>query len=518
MLSRFLLVFLIFLAFAAEARAQSAFEDPGTRAAGGTGADLVAVNDNIDGGTVSLGSASQVVVLMRNDASKPLTISDISLYPSSNVSASVSQNQCSLTPLETGAVCAIALNVQGLQAGKYRIEILVRHDGRTRLTTTTVSGNVESSGDASRDMINDVEAIPDRVEFGQVDASQPLVDSVVLRNVTSNAIDIKGIYIESAAQSGYAIDTDCENLNTGEACIVTVSWAPVQKGPSRGVIVVQHDGPTSVTSIPISGEYEPSDPSEAEVFPEAVPGKGLIISSLREINFGTNIESRSSITVSLVNSGDASAAIQGIRLSNNDSGVSIESGGCSVGTKLDPTEACPLTLVWEPVREGSILDDLQVSHTGARGILVLPVRGEATDTINKDSQAIVLSDDLLSNVRPLTVSDLSEDDSGESAPPRRSSRSGPRDVRGVLDGYTITSHGGNRAIVSGPGGSRVIFNNEETVIGGVLWGVEIRPSAVKFTNGDQQVLLLFDRSLSSINQNGSESSSASTSESSDTSN
>ena len=73
------------------------------------------------------------------------------------------------------------------------------------------------------------------------------------------------------------------------------------------------------------------------------------------------------------------------------------------------------------------------------------------------------------------------------------------DVRGILDGYTITSYSTKRAIVSGPGGSRVVYDGEEAVIGGVLWTIVLRPSAVEFQNGQQKVLLLFDRSLSSLN-------------------
>ena len=93
------------------------------------------VSGKVDGGLIQLGSASQVVVLLRNDDIKPLTVGEISLYPSSNISASVSQNQCSLEPVESGAVCALAINVKGLQAGKFRVEMLVKHDGRSRLIT-----------------------------------------------------------------------------------------------------------------------------------------------------------------------------------------------------------------------------------------------------------------------------------------------------------------------------------------------------------------------------------------------
>jgi hypothetical protein len=85
------------------------------------------------------------------------------------------------------------------------------------------------------------------------------------------------------------------------------------------------------------------------------------------------------------------------------------------------------------------------------------------------------------------------------------------DPGSVLDGFAVTSHSAKRAIITGPGGSRIVFNGEEVVIGGFLWNVTIRPSGVEFHTGDQKVLLLFDRSLntpssSSVNRSSSQSS------------
>ena len=74
------------------------------------------------------------------------------------------------------------------------------------------------------------------------------------------------------------------------------------------------------------------------------------------------------------------------------------------------------------------------------------------------------------------------------------------DPASVLDGFVVTSHSPTRAIISGPGGSRIVFNREEVVLGGLLWSVNIRPSGVQFSTGDEKVLLLFDRSLSSVNR------------------
>ena len=279
----------------------------------------------------------------------------------------------------------------------------------------------------------------------------------------------------------------------------------------------------------------------ATTFPDAVPGKGLLVSSAEEIDFGTGVTRSASITASLVNVGDVPLTITGIRMTNTDNGIKAEKSGCSVGEVLSPLDACPLTLTWEPVREGAVVDDIQVSHTGARGILVMPLRGSATKPVNRDNKAIMLGDrsrdDVMRNIQPLSMDDLGEEgddllaedddaasagkasgktekkssgkgkassakDSAEEAPAAETSaeRSMPQiDVRGILDGYMITSYSPTRAIISGPGGSRVVYNGEQAVIGGVLWSIVIRPSAVEFQSGDQKVLLLFDRSLSSIN-------------------
>lgn len=485
---------LVFLLCVGTVFAQSAFDDPGSRASsGGKGGDLVSVSGNIDAGDIALGSASQVLVLIRNDGGKPIASGEISLYPSSNVSASIAQNECVQAPLPPDAVCAIAFSVKGLQPGKFRVEMLMRHDGRTKLITSTISGLVDIATDSTRDVINDLETIPSDINFGDLKESRPLTRSVILRNVTSKKIAITSIDIESNERAGYSLKSDCEELESGAACIATVTWAPQQRGPATGVLVVNHDGPTGVVSVVLDGEYNPGSASAVGVFPEAVPGKGLLTASQQDVNFGNNIETSSSITVSLVNVGDAPVKLDEIKLSSKDSGVKIAQNGCGVDTVLNPVEACPLTLTWEPVRKGSILDDVQIIHDGARGILVLPITGKATKAVNQDNKSIVFNDvgadAILRAIEPIPAKDLN-------AEIKTTLKNSGGNARGSLEGYKITSLAKTRAIVSGPGGSRVIFNGQETIIGGVMWKVLIQSSAVQFSDEDKKILLLFDRSLS----------------------
>ncbi|WP_435640202.1 hypothetical protein [Micavibrio aeruginosavorus] len=499
---------LLWTGFASQAAAQSAFDDPGRNVTskGGVIGDLTPVQPNVDTGQISLGSTAQVVVLFRNDSGRPLQTGAINLYPSSSVSASVAINECQGSSpedmLPPGAVCAIGLSVKGLQAGRFRVEMLMRHSGTTRLVTATVVGDVQANDDDTDVFRSDIEAIPTELDFEDVDTSQPVVKPVVFRNITSEAIDVEAIYVEAADQSGISFRTDCAKLGPGQACIVSLIWSPILRGQVSGVLVVEHSGPTSVASVPILGEFDPEDLEQAKPFPEAIPGKGLLVSSQEEINFETGVSTSSAMTVSLVNAGDVALTLNEIRLSNTDTGLSISKNGCATGMMLEPVQACPLTVVWNPVREGAILDDIQIAHDGARGILVLPVRGTASGIVSKDNQAVRLSETVVTS------------SSGESRQ-EIIVRDNDIDPATVLDGFAVTSHSPKRAIITGPGGSRIVFNGEEVVIGGFLWNVNIRSSGVEFQSGDEKVLLLFDRALSSNSVNvGSGRSSSSTTSSS----
>ncbi len=485
--------------------AQSAFDDPGSRSVGNAAGGLVPVSPSVDGGAIQIGASSNVVVLFRNEGARPVKVGEINLYPSSNVSASIALNQCAQEELTAGAECAIALNVKGLQAGPWRVEMLMRHDGRTRLVTATLSGTVDAAGEGASELASDIEAIPSELDFETLKSSRTLVRSIILRNITSNPIEIESITVEAVPQAGYSLRTDCTKLEAGQACIVTVTWAPVQKGPASGVMVVNHNGPTGIASVLLDGDYQPEEVGKAEIFPEAVPGQGLLVSSQEEIDFGSGIASKSAITVSLVNVGDDALVLEDIRLASKDNGLTIEETGCLVGALLEPIQACPLTLSWAPVREGSLLDDIQVIHNGTRGILVIPVRGEAETAVSQDSQAILLSD---APGLQLDAGELEDDEFAGLQQPAGANKAK------TLDGYVVTSFAPTRAIIAGPGGSRVVFHKEEVVIGGVVWRVAIRSSGVEFRNGKDKVLLLFDRSLSSVNRTTGQSGSSGSSSSS----
>ena len=472
------------------------------RGGGAAGGGLVPVTPNVDGGTIPTGASAQVVIRFRNDGGQPVQTGLIQLYPSSTVSAIVALDQCKEEALAPGAECAVALSVKALQPGAWRVEMLMRHSGKTRLVSAALSGTVDASGDSTQKVASDIESTPDKVEFGSLDASQALTAPIILRNITSTALDIESVAIDASDQAGYTLKTECDRLEPGQACIAVVSWSPKMKGRSSGVLVVRHNGPTALTSVPLSGEYTPEETSQAEVFPQAVPGRGLLVASQTEIDFGEKVQTASTITVSLVNAGDAPLTIQDIRISGSDNGLSFKNDGCLAARVLAPIEACPLTITWSPTRVGTLFDDIQILHDGARGVLILPIRGGSDQPVSQDQKAILLSGisggslPLDPSVDPNAVPSDAQVNAGGSS----SYAASLPNTASLLDGYKITSFSPTRAIINGPGGSRIVFDNEEIVLGGVPWFVTIKKDGIEFLHQGQRILLLFDRSLSSINR------------------
>lgn len=495
--------------------------DPSSGGNSGGDGEFGPVETNVDGGVIPLGATAQVVVRFRNDSGAEIESGFLRLYPSSTVSAAVSMNQCEEEPLSPGAECAVALSVKGLQSGSWRVEMLMSHSGRSRLVASTLSGTVEAGGEGSDQLSSDIESTPSAVDFGSLSDSQALVEPVILRNLTSTPLNINDLYIDASEQAGFGLKSECKRLEAGEACIAIVTWSPQLPGRSSGVLVVKHDGPASLTSVPLTGIYSPETVNSAEFFPRAIPGKGLLVSSQNSIDFGEEVSTASTITVSLVNAGDHEVLIKEVKIAGADNGLNFKGEGCASGTILAPVEACPLTIQWSPTRIGDVFDDIQVTHDGARGVLVLPIRGASTATVSQDQKAIVISGSgsqtkILSSV---TVSDVeaSIDGSASARPPSPPAYSGPTltNPETVLDGYKITSFSPSRAIINGPGGSRLVFHDEETVLGGVPWFISIQPNGIEFLYQTQRVLLLFDRSLSPTTRTNNSSDSNSSSSTDD---
>lgn len=494
----------------------NAFKDPvqGSSSGAASGPDLKAAEPTVQGGQITVGATAYVVARFKNPGTSPVNVTGINLYPSSTVTAKVNLNKCAEAPLPPEAECAITVEVTGIQAGAWRVEVLVDHDGRTRLATAALTGQIDSSNKPQDDVVKaDLEAVPAALDFGSVTGGVA-VKSVLLRNRTQDPLTIKNIAMDVPEQMGFTYKPVCpQSLQPGEACSVIVTWSPLTKGDAQGLLNVSHSARSSLTQVEVKGRFDPVKFESAEIYPESVPDKGILVSDKEEIDFGSGIKGASAITLSLVNVGTADLTLKSIKLSGSDSGVSIARSGCRSGTVLKPVEACALTVNWVPSREGDILDDLQVHHTGARGILLLPVRGGADGAVSRETLAV-------RQPNALGIGAASSSSSASSGGAAASSRGEDIDMDAFefddsasvaitpsLDGYVVTSHSPTRAVINGPVGSLVVRDGEDVVISGVKWTVTIVSTGVIVTSAHDEILLIFDKSLKPLQTSTSSSSS-----------
>lgn len=487
----------------------SAFEDPSSSTAGSAvgGQEFAPVKPEIEGGDIPVGQLAQVIVMMRNNTSIPITLQKIDLVPSSNVTATLVANQCEKEAVKPGIECPLTVSVKAEAPGKYRVGILANHTGRTKVTNLAITGTVNSGAGGEGGMpANEIEAFPAKVDFVQAKGRAPLVRSIALRNASTKPVTINEIELAASPLTGFSFSApNCKILQPSAACVATVTWQPTTEGKSEGVIVLRHDGPSRVVQISVSGEYTPAKTEKAERFPSPVPGEGLIVADRETVEFGSEIDGAASITVSLVNAGDKAVMLRQVRLAGSDNGLSLSTDDCASGKVLEANQGCALTVNWLPRRKGPVIDDIQIIHNGARGVLVLPVRGTAQGVVNLNMPILGGS-----SVPKLPTGQLDEKllgDAGKAAPGKKKNITAGDFALATdpsaLNGFRVTSLSVNRAVITGPRGRIVVLDGQPQVIAGGHWIPRVMAEGVELIGERDSVVLFFDRSLGPISATSS---------------
>lgn len=492
------LAFAALLSFAPGASAQfNAFKDPSDKGGGkgGSGdiAGFKAVTPTIQAGKVSVGATAFVVILFKNTGATQVKVGNVNLYPSSNVSASVTLNQCSEGSVSVDAQCAITVAVKGLTAGTWRVEALVDHDGPTRVATASMQGDVDAGSSGGKDAVRGaLETSPTTLDFGTSPGGIALVRPVTLRNITVQPVKIDDISLDVPEKSGFSQKSQCAaELQAGESCSIIVNWQPTSKGLAQGVLTVHHSGMGGMVQIEVKGTLKPEE--DKKNYAEAIPNRGLLAADKDKIDFGASIKGESAITITLVNNGGAALTFLGMTLSGIPNGLALSDDGCAPETVLQPGEACPLTITWDPLKPGPVLDSLQIMHSGSRGVLVIPVLGTADASVTVASPAVV-SAPAPSSVKaaPAAVAAPKAADTGEVSDEKMFNTPS---LKKMFRDYKVTSHSETRAVLNGPDGGQVVRDGEDVIINGVKCNVTVTPEGVMLSSGDDRITLDFDPTL-----------------------
>lgn len=348
----------------------NAFKDPGP---GGSAAsqeiDFHAVAPTIQGGKVAVGATAYVVVMFKNQGSSSVKIGTVNLYPSSTVTAQIALNQCADADLPTDAQCAMTIAVMGRQSGSWRVEVLVNHEGRSKVATASITGDVEQVSTKQEQVAKgDLEITPPILDFGTSSGGISLMKSVTLNNHTAEAIKIKGVFLNVPEGAGFSYKSQCpETLQPEETCGLIVNWAPTSKGLAQGVLAIQHSGKSAMVQTALTGTLQP----EAVGAPAE---NSSVILSPETMDFGTTdggIAQMKSIVLSNQSSG--SINIGNIFLKTPEgSGLSYESQCPLI---LPGKGSCTIVMTWKPTVPGLSQGVLIAQHSGKGGMTQTEVKG-----------------------------------------------------------------------------------------------------------------------------------------------
>ncbi len=458
----------------------------------------------LDFGTSSGGIPLVRSVLVSNNSAQNVEIWNVDMDVSSESGFSYS-SQCPET-LRPGESCNILVTWKPTSKGLAQGVLVVQHSGKSGIVESEVKGVYQPADNSSNNNVGQIVASPETLDFGSSPGGISAVRSVIFNNQSGNSIDIKKIVLDVPDQSGFTYKSACPaTLRSGGACNIFVTWNPTTPGLAQGVLVIDHTGGSGMTQVNIEGTLKPQSGKVAAIYPNAMPDRGLLVSDKEKINFGSGVKDEAAITTTLVNAGSSALTLKSIDLSGVDDGLDLSGNGCAPGTVLQPGAACPLTISWLPRHSGQILDSIQIIHTGARGVLVIPITGSgdaSVDTSNANSGNVMSVPS--TNAGSGNQSQKTSKTSGAASAVNK----GPS-MKQIFAGYTVSSHAASSAVIDGPAGSYVVRDGQSLIISGVDCSVTVVPAGVILSNSGDKVLLPFDSSFNYLSSDAKNSTTAS---------
>ncbi len=303
-------------------------------------------------------SASFGNVAMGSNNSKTLTLSNYGLGSATISQVSVSGRGFSVsklaTPLKLSAGQTISLEAHFAPeaTGEVTGSIAITSNAWDRSLTIALSGRgVLGLGRLS--------ATPPSASFGNVATGEHNSQTIRLNNTGNDSVTISRANVSG---SGFKI----AGLNvptvipSGKSATFNAMFTPTSSGSTTGSVSLISDAPNSSLTISLSGT--------------GVATARLLGANPPSLNFGTvNVDSTSSLSVTLTNRGNADVTISKVSVS----GAGFSHGGAAAGTILGPDQSTTLKVAFAPVSAGSVRGDVVVTSDATISPVTISLSGDA---------------------------------------------------------------------------------------------------------------------------------------------
>jgi hypothetical protein len=303
-------------------------------------------------------SASFGNVAMGGNNSKILTLSNYGLGSATISQVSVSGRGFSVskpaTPLKLSAGQSISLQVHFAPeaTGEVTGSVAITSNAWDRSLIIALSGRGVG-------VLGRLSATPPSAGFGNVAMGEHNSQTVRLNNTGNDSVTISRANVSGSGFeiAGLIVPTV---IPSGKSATFNAVFAPTSSGSRTGSVSLISDAPNSPLTISLSGT--------------GVATARLLGANPLSLNFGTvNVDSTSSLSVTLTNRGNADVTISKVSVS----GAGFSHGGAAAGTILGPDQSTTLRVVFAPASAGSVHGDVIVTSNATPSPMTISLSGDA---------------------------------------------------------------------------------------------------------------------------------------------
>ena len=322
---------------------------------------LVASRSEVTFGTISVGQTASATVLLLNESSAPLEITQLGL---TGQSFSVAGQSNPPATISAGATYRLNVQFAPVASGAAAGQLTVTSNAATGNTAVI---SLSGTGVANVGDIGTLVASPSQVTFGTVSVGQTASATVSLLNEGPAALEITqlgltGQSFSVAGQSNLPI-----TIGAGATHSLNVQFAPIASGTAAGQLTVTSNASTGSTAvISLSG---------TGVAP--VADSGTLVVSPTQVTFGTvSIGQTASATVLLSNEGSAPLEITQLGLTGQSFSVA---GQSNLPITINAGATYRLNVQFAPVASGAAAGQLTVTDNASTGnMTVISLGGTGT--------------------------------------------------------------------------------------------------------------------------------------------
>ncbi|PIT98374.1 MAG: hypothetical protein COT71_01025, partial [Candidatus Andersenbacteria bacterium CG10_big_fil_rev_8_21_14_0_10_54_11] len=326
----------------------------------GTQAGINLSANSLNFGSVEVNKTKQRTFVVSNTGNAALTVSNIT----SSSGFTVSPTSFTIAAGEDTVIVTVtfAPTAVGTQSGG----LLIAHNAPNSPATIALNGTGTAQQPPKEPVFR---SSPAALDFGNARVGRPAELTLTVSNDGDTTLTVTKVSSDLAV---FKASPDSFNIQAGQSQAIKVTFTPADTGAVVGALTVAHNAETGINTIPVSGR--------------GVRPILALLPSLLEFK-SVSIDTAKTLTLTVMNKGNADLRIENITSSNPSFTVSVAS------FVVGPGSSQPVAITFRPRVEGEQTTSLAIAHndtiTGSPTTVALTGQGVAVSapTLNPDPLA-----------------------------------------------------------------------------------------------------------------------------------